>query len=137
VIICKNFHPNGGERVAEVIELKDLIKKKIDSESVEKIASVKKILQCTMCMLKCTKCGTQTDVSEPSSDELPFRLCPDCKEEYQEYRARLTGNETSSRYWHNREWMAVWDAWIRYQESLKRYTESKEFLMLLEELQDL
>lgn len=121
--------------MAEVIELDKRKKEKLDSERFAKMASVRKILQCTMCMLKCAKCGTQMDKSDIPSDQLPFRLCSDCKEEYQEYEARLTTKEAGSQYWHNKEWMDVWKKWIDYHRSLDRYKRSKEFMMLLRELE--
>jgi len=123
--------------MADVIEIKERKKRKIDSENIKKIISVKKTMQCTMCTLKCAKCGMQMDTSDTHIRKLPFGLCQDCEEEYEEYQARLNGGETSPFYWRNKEWMAIWKTWIDYQESLKQYKESKEFMTLLNELEKL
>lgn len=123
--------------MADVIKIKERKKKKADSEKLKKIISARKILQCTMCTLKCAKCGAQIDTSDTYIPELPFRLCEDCEEEYREYQARLNGKKEGPFYWRNKEWMATWDAWIDYQESLRQYRESKEFIILLNELEKL
>lgn len=137
-IISENLtFPKRGEKMADVIEIKEIKKKKTDSEKIKKIISVRKILQCTMCTLKCAKCGMQVDMSDTHLRKLPFRLCEDCQEEYKEYQARLDGGKVGPFYWRNKEWMAIWKAWIDYQESLRQYRESKEFIILLNELEKL
>ncbi|HIC90945.1 MAG TPA: hypothetical protein EYP21_02565 [Syntrophaceae bacterium] len=78
-----------------------------------------------------------SDIQDTHIRKLPFRLCEDCEEEYKEYQARLDGKKAGPFYWRNKEWMAIWKSWIDYQESLRQYRESKEFVMLLNELEKL
>jgi len=124
-----------------VISLNDRLK--LDKEKKaflikwRKLLSARKVLQCTQCALKCSKCGTQIMSSDKDDKQrrLPYRLCESCSDEYREYTSILQGGEGPSCYWHNKEWMDVWKTWIAYQESLRRYRNSKEFLDLLKELE--
>jgi hypothetical protein len=65
----------------------------------------------------------------------PFRFCPGCQEEYETFvRLKETGEESLC-YWHNREWMTLWQKWLDYQAALKEYGESPEFIDLMRELE--
>jgi len=91
-------------------------------------------------MLKCAKCGTQLDMETEESSKFatPYPFCRNCLDEYEEYRARTGGKESGPRfYWHNDVWMKVWESWLEHQKHLDRYRQSKEFLQLLEEVEDL
>ena len=130
--------------MADIIEFG---KKSQDLKSVRdqgvrdrKIEALRKIFQCTRCMLKCAKCGTQLDaeVSEAPKYAAPYPFCGNCREEYEEYRERTDGKQAHPKYyWHNETWMQVWDSWLSHQTCLNQYRQSKEFLRLLEEVEDL
>jgi hypothetical protein len=105
-----------------------------------KIEALRKIFQCTRCMLKCAKCGTQleTEMQESFRYTTPYTFCRNCHDEYQEYRERIQKNQASSKYyWHNDTWMKVWESWLEHQRWLDQYRQSKEFLQLLQEVEDL
>ena len=130
--------------MAEVISLdnKLQISKQKKSELVRKrkLLAVKKVFQCTHCALKCEKCGTQ--IGTDSIDEaigffetkIPYRFCESCAEEYMEYIECLKGRGDAECFWHNSEWLDLWQRWIQYQGALDRYMKSKEFVKLLNEL---
>jgi len=105
-----------------------------------KIMAVRKALQCTQCAFKCEKCGTQLHPgaeTEPRPDRkgcIPYRLCESCREEYRDYVERHQGRGDSDCYWHNEAWLELWRCWIQYRGAIERYTQSKEFQQLLDEL---
>ncbi len=105
-----------------------------------KIEALRKIFQCTRCVLKCSKCGAQIEerAGESTRFASPYTFCASCQNEYAEYRERAGGAPSDpSCYWHNAVWMQVWETWIEHQKSLDRYRQSKEFLQLLDEVEDL
>lgn len=105
-----------------------------------KLDALRKIFQCTRCMLKCAKCGAQLDSQGEESSRYgsPYRFCSNCFEEYEEYRERVNNSHFRPKfYWHNEAWMRVWKTWLEHQDSLNQYRQSKEFLQLLEEADEL
>ena len=103
-----------------------------------KIQAVQKVLQFTRCALKCEKCGagieTSDEVANSGRQQIPYRFCESCYEDYTDYIKRLTGDEDSENYWHNTEWMDIWKKWIEWQHAIDRYRKTKEFNQLLDEL---
>lgn len=129
--------------MAEIIEFgkkaQDFKSEQDNAERRRKIESLRKIFQCTRCMLKCAKCGMQlnTQDSTQSRFAVPYPFCNSCKEEYDEYRARVEGGKRSAKYyWHNDTWMQVWESWLKHRQCLDTYRQSKEFLQLLHEVED-
>ena len=130
--------------MAEVISLdnKLQISKQKKSELVRKrkLLAVKKVFQCTHCAFKCEKCGTQIDTEATDGKagffetRIPYRFCESCAEEYMEYIQRLQGHGDPECFWHNSEWLDLWQKWIEYQGALDRYMKSKAFVELLNEL---
>ena len=105
-----------------------------------KIEALRKIFQCTRCMLKCAKCGVQLESEKLEATRYvsPYPFCLNCQEEYEEYRERIEGVQRNPKYyWHNETWMRVWEMWLEHQKLLDNYRKSKEFLQLLEEVEDL
>lgn len=105
-----------------------------------KIEALRKIFQCTRCMVKCAKCGTQIDTraEEYTRFAAPYTFCKSCQKEYEEYRARADGNRADTDfYWQNSTWMQVWNTWLQHQKALDQYRQSKEFLQLLDEVEHL
>lgn len=130
--------------MAEIIQFgkkaQDLKSVRDNSLRQRKIEALKKIFQCTRCMLKCAKCGSQLDSSgeAPQKYVAPYPFCKNCHEEYQEYRERSEGKQLNpSYYWYNDIWLKVWETWLEEQKLLDEYRKSKEFLQLLEEVEDL
>ncbi len=105
-----------------------------------KIEALRKIFQCTRCMVKCAKCGAQIDsqADECTRFAAPYIFCKSCRKEYEEYRIRADGNLADTDcYWQNSTWLQVWETWLQHQKALDQYRQSKEFLQLLDEVEHL
>ncbi|MFP3867286.1 MAG: hypothetical protein ACLFUU_03875 [Desulfobacteraceae bacterium] len=110
-------------------------KKKASIEKAKKLEEVRRVMQCSRCLARCSKCGVQFDTQDIyKRHKGPYRFCSDCEEEYQEFLRLKESGESSPYYWHNQQWMELWEAWINFQEALKRYIESPEFVDLLREV---
>lgn len=106
-----------------------------------KILAVQKVFHCTHCRLKCEKCGSQIDVEgktegQESQLRVPYKFCTSCAEEYMDYIERLKGEGDTECYWRNEPWRESWQRWIEYKGAIDRYTRSKEFAKLLNELKE-
>jgi hypothetical protein len=110
-------------------------KKKAKVDKSKKLEYIRKFLQCKRCLARCSMCGVQFDPQDMYRHHHPlYRFCNGCQEEYEEFlRVKERGEDTSV-YWHNDEWLAIWENWVNYQESLQKYTESAEFIDLLREV---
>ena len=132
--------------MTKIIQLDDKLQhskeKKAEIIRKRKILAVQKIFQCTQCIFKCEKCGTQirhdqkSTVGAAGDFKVPYRFCESCSEEYGDYIQRLQGKLTPEYYWHNQDWIEVWNKWIDYQNVMGRYLKSKEFRRLLSELKE-
>ncbi|MBM4295693.1 MAG: hypothetical protein FJ126_12435 [Deltaproteobacteria bacterium] len=126
--------------MSKIIDIEDRLKleqkKRAKVDKAKKAEVVRKILQCTRCLARCLKCGVQFDTHEMYKRyKGPFRFCQSCQEEYDEFlRVRDAGQE-SSLYWYNKEWQRLWQAWLDYQQAVKDYGESPEFLDLVREVE--
>ncbi len=110
-------------------------KKKVKVDKAKKLEYIRKFLQCKRCLARCSMCGVQFDPQDMyKRHHGSYRFCSGCQEEYEEFlRVKEKGEDTTV-YWHNDEWLAIWENWIKYQESLQKYTESSEFIELLREV---
>ena len=128
--------------MANIIEFdkksRDVRAQKDETLRQRKIQLLRAVFQCTRCSLKCAKCGSQINVSESGADIVPtpYPFCDNCREEYIEYKNRVSGKKSVDFYWYNEEWMKVWETWLEHQKSLDDYRKSKEFLKLLNEFKD-
>lgn len=125
--------------MSKVIDLEKRLqqeqKKKGKIEKAKKLEFIRKFLQCKRCLARCSMCGVQFDPQEMYKRyQGPYRFCSSCQEEYDEYRRIKESGEEPGLYYHNKEWLAIWDNWLNYQDSLKKYTESPEFIELLREV---
>jgi hypothetical protein len=130
--------------MADIIEfcrkVDDLKSERDGSLRQRKIEALRRIFQCTRCVMRCSKCGThlESEAEEQSKYAAPYTFCKNCQEEYEEYRERVGGSRSiSPYYWHNEKWMKVWESWLEHQEHIDHYRQSKEFLQLLEEVEQL
>lgn len=127
--------------MSNVIEIENRLRsarrQKEEAERLKKISVVRKFMECTQCMLKCSKCGAQMDLPEAVNRDTstPYRFCLNCQEEYEEYMKHQLGQANDTLYWYNREWQDIWRNWIEYQKALQNYKDSPEFKKLLRELQ--
>jgi CRISPR/Cas system-associated protein Cas10 (large subunit of type III CRISPR-Cas system) len=110
-------------------------KKKAKVDKSKKLEYIRKFLQCKRCLARCSMCGVQFDPQDMyRRHHGAFRFCSSCQEEYEEFRRVKDKGEDTTVYWHNQEWLAIWENWLKYQESLQQYTESTEFVDLLREV---
>ena len=110
------------------------------SRQRRKIRAIRKVLRCTRCGMKCDKCGIPIEPPAAGAEtrlpirDVPYRLCLSCREEYDDYRARIAGRDNLDCYWHNTHWESTWGRWIEYQSAMDRYLKSDEFQRLIEEI---
>ena len=126
--------------MADIIELENRRQqqqsKKADALHEEKIDVLKRILQCARCQLRCSRCGTQIEETDSEQHSpLPYPLCCGCREEYEVYLKLRRGEQDAGRYWHNKAWLEVWHTWLKHQNALDHYRNSKEFVKLLHEFE--
>jgi hypothetical protein len=100
--------------MSKIIDIEDRLKleqkKKLKVDKAKKLEAVRKILQCTRCLARCHKCGMQIMRLKDEGGESPL-------------------------YWHNEAWQALWQTWLDYQQALKDYGESPEFIELVREVE--
>ena len=125
----------------KIILLNDKLKFSAEQKAVvlrkQKIMAMRKVFQCTQCASKCERCGISLGPDNSGHGEhpqTPYHFCSGCTEEYGDYISRLQGKGDPDTFWHNHEWMKVWQVWIEYQGAVDQYLRSKEFRRLLEEL---
>ena len=127
--------------MADIIEFgrkcQDLKSVKDQHLRQRKIEALKRMIQCTRCMMKCIKCGAPIESGDDAPHYAsPYDFCADCAGEYEEYRERADGaRSTPKYYWHNDAWMKVWESWLNHQQRLDHYKQSREFLKLVEEVE--
>ncbi len=126
--------------MSKVIDIEDRLKleqkKKHKVDKAKKMEAVRKIIQCTRCLARCAKCGLAFETQEMYQRfKGPYRFCQGCQEEYEEFLRLKDTEEESPIYWHNREWRETWKSWLGYQEALKAYGESPEFIDLIREVE--
>ncbi len=126
--------------MSKVIDIEDRLKleqkKRAKVAKTKKVEAVRKIMQCTRCLARCMKCGIQFDTKEMYQRfKGPYRLCASCQEEYEEFLRRKEGGGESQYFWHNKQWLTMWQVWLDYQQAIKEYGESPEFIELLREVE--
>lgn len=127
--------------MADIISIKERqqaeqARKALDARQ-HKARVVERTLQRTLEGSRCEKCGTP--VAPPPSDtpvepSIPYRFCSVCQSEYNDFIAKLQSRANPQFYWQNDDWLAAWRTWIDYQGALDRYSKSKEFRQLIQEL---
>ncbi len=126
--------------VTKIIDIENRLrlgqKKRAKVEKAKKLEAVRKILQCTRCLARCAKCGIQFETQAMYKRfKGPFRFCETCQEEYEDFLKVKEKGEESRYYWHNQEWLKAWQCWLDYQQALKAYGESPEFIDLIREVE--
>jgi hypothetical protein len=126
--------------MTKVIDIEDRLRleqrKKAKVEKAKKLEAVRKMMQCSRCLARCARCGVQFDTTEMYKRYPgPYRLCSFCQEEYDDFLKTIEKGQESPCYWHNREWLALWRSWVDYQQAMKTYAESPEFIDLLREVE--
>jgi hypothetical protein len=83
-------------------------------------------------------CGLRPETTE-ASEGSPAKtsgltLCEDCKAEYEEFLAISKGEKQPDVFWHNKEWLDIWSAWLNYRKAITAFVASPEFKLLVEEI---
>jgi hypothetical protein len=106
----------------------------------QKVETVQRIVHCSSCRYRCAMCGLHCEVAHKpataASPHYPFRLCNNCRSEYEDFLRMARGKEKSRVPWHNDEWMNLWSAWLEYQKALRSFEDSAEFSQLTREFYD-
>jgi len=119
--------------MSKVIEIKKHIaleqQKKKAAEQMNLVKPLLHFLQCSTCIMKCCRCGSTVDTSMDYSfppNTASFTFCSDCKAEYIEYQRSKLNKENADIPWHNQDWNEMWDSWITYQKTLRKFLHSEE-----------
>ena len=123
----------------KVIDMQGKIEGRKQKEQIEKyrgrVETIQKIVQCSSCHFKCAMCGLQASNADPSEKPLlGLNLCEGCRAEFEEYVAISKGKKQPGVFWHNKEWVEIWTAWLSYRKAINAFTASLEFKLLLEEM---
>ncbi len=104
----------------------------------KKIDTLHRITQCSSCHFKCAMCGKYLESADscniPEETDNEYTFCDGCQEEFNDFLALCRGEKIPHVFWHNREWKKMWAAWLRYQRAINEFLDSREFDMLLEEI---
>ncbi len=127
--------------MSKIIPLDDKMKSTAAQKAAEvrkqKLKAAFKFFQCSQCLSKCERCGIAIEGSPLKTDDqprIPYHFCYSCAEEYIQYIKCLQGQGDQTEYWHNQNWLKVWQTWIEYQGAKDQYLRSKEFRRLMDEL---
>lgn len=122
------------------------IEKRIESKKQEKqleayrgkLEGIQKVIQCSSCHHRCAMCGHYLKESDTTHDSPStssgFALCGCCKAEFEDFLAISREKGRSNIFWHNKEWVKMWSAWLDYRQAIDGFVNSPEFKSLLEEL---
>lgn len=105
------------------------------------LRTVQRTVRCSSCRLKCAMCGAHVEMPGSSSREAPehardVHLCQGCRAEFRDYLQFVHDRRASGLFWHNREWIRMWSAWMEFQRAIGDFKNTTEFKRLLEELGD-
>lgn len=102
-----------------------------------KVDAIQKVIQCSSCHFKCAMCGLhegETDSPYDSISSLGYTFCESCRGEFEDFLSISRGEKSPDLFWHNKEWINMWSAWLKYQQTIKGFMNSPEFNLLLKEL---
>lgn len=112
-------------------------KKQLEQYS-EKIEAIQKVVQCSSCHFRCAMCGHNLRDSDSSNDvpspSFGFAFCENCRAEFEDFLAISREKKDPDVFWHNKEWLKMWSAWLNYRQAINGFINSPEFKSLLEEL---
>lgn len=73
-----------------------------------------------------------TDSACPSELTPPdLNLCEGCHAEFEDFKKILRGKKDHDVFWHNKEWIKLWSAWLDYNKAIKEFKKSNEFKRLI------
>ena len=126
----------------KIINIRERIESRIQERKLEryrgKMEAIKTVAQCSSCHFKCAMCGLHLKKTDPSanstSPSVGFIFCESCGEEFENFLSISEGEKRPDIFWHNKEWMNMWSAWINYKKAIKGFINSPEFKLLRDEL---
>lgn len=124
--------------MTKIVDMQDQIQKKKQKELLEKyrgrVETVQKMVQCSACHFRCAMCGTQVEGHGAGKSQIGLTFCEECGLEFEEYQSVSRGRKKPDVFWHNAEWLNVWSSWLSYRRAVAAFTNSREFRLLMEEL---
>jgi len=125
--------------MTKIVDIHAQLERKKKKEHLEKhrgrLDSIQKVIQCSSCRFRCAMCGTQVTSDEPPKrTPLGLSFCSDCMAEFEEFVSVAKGKKPPEVFWHNQEWIEVWRAWLDYRKAISAFAASKEYHLLVEEL---
>ena len=128
--------------VDKIVSLSDRLESKRHKKQISryrgKIETIQKIIQCGSCQIRCAMCGLYLRKEESHKDiphaSMGLMLCESCRSEFDDFLSVSRGQQRSEVFWHNKEWVKMWSAWINYRKAMTAFVDSPEFKLLMEEL---
>lgn len=128
--------------VDKIVSLAERLESQRNKKQIDryhgKTETIQKIVQCSSCRIRCAMCGLYLKKEEPLTDCLPppkgLVLCEICRGEFDDFLSVSSGKRQSEVFWHNKEWVKMWSAWINYRKAVASFMDSPEFKFLMEEL---
>ncbi len=131
-----SFKSLGGEAALNKIRdlstiLEDRRRKEQLKLNTQRVESLRRVLQCSLCCLRCSMCGAQLETQgnascQGTTADKTLNLCPGCKAEFEDYSRSLKGEQIEPLFWHNDDWLRFWSAWLSYQEALFSFRKSTQ-----------
>ncbi len=126
------------DKILSITEhIKEKERRKHESDHQQRSEVVKRTVQCSSCRLSCAMCGMHLNAggeccAAPENNQM-LNLCENCWSEYSDFLDISTKGGSSKIYWHNKEWIRLWSAWVEYQKAMKAFRNSEEFQKLLKD----
>jgi hypothetical protein len=124
--------------MTKIVDLQPQLHKKRQKELLDKyrgrVETVQKMIQCSSCHFRCNMCGAQVERSDPVKSSRGLNFCEGCRTEFEEYQDISKGKKQPEVFWHNTDWLNVWSSWLSYRRAIAAFMNSREFKMLMEEM---
>lgn len=120
----------------KIVNIRDRIESQRQKKQIEqnrqKIDAIQKVIQCSLCHFRCAMCGLHIKATDfPPHSSPGYAFCEQCRGEYEAFLA-ISKGEHSDVFWHNKEWVNMWSAWIKYRQAMTSFINSPEFKLLCE-----
>jgi hypothetical protein len=125
--------------MAEVIDLthrKDQEERRLKAAAQGRVQAVAGSLACGFCPRRCAYCGLAIPEPQAAAFKAPYPFCPSCLEEYRAFRRREQGTAGQEAFWHNEQWVLMWQAWLRHMQTVEAFRRTPAFSRLMQEGQD-
>ena len=128
--------------MTKILNMQERLESKKQKEQLRRyrgsLETIRKIVQCSSCRLRCAMCGMQIENPEAPDDAClrssGLTFCSTCRAEYEEFLSISENEKQPTVFWHNKEWRTLWSAWLNYRKAISDFTASPEFKRLIEVL---